>query len=53
MYCRQIEPAGSRIKRTECFTRLQLEAIDQAQRAYREDMQNQALICADKSCSGG
>lgn len=53
VYCRQIVPAGSRIKRTECFTRMQIEAIDQAQRAFREDLRNQGLICADSRCSGG
>jgi len=53
VYCRQVEPAGSRIKRTECFTRLQLEVMDRAQRAYKEDMSNQGAICADSRCSGG
>jgi hypothetical protein len=53
VYCRQVVPAGSRIKRNECFTRLQIEAIDQAQKAFREDLRNQGLICADQRCSGG
>jgi hypothetical protein len=53
VYCRQVVPAGTRIKRSECFTRMELEAIEQAQRAFREDLGNQGLICADSRCSGG
>lgn len=52
VYCRSIVPLGSRIKRTECFSEAQLAAIEEAQRAYREDMRNQSLICADERCSG-
>lgn len=52
VYCRHIVPAGSRIKQTECFTNAQLAAIEEAQRAYREDMRNQGLICADERCAG-
>lgn len=52
VYCRQIVPAGSRIKRSECFSEAQLAAIEEAQRAFREDLRNQGLICADQKCSG-
>ncbi len=53
VYCRQVVPAGTRIKRSECFTRIELEAAEQAQRAFREDLGNQGLICADSRCNGG
>jgi hypothetical protein len=52
VYCRQIVPAGSRITRTECFTEAQIASIEEAQRAYREDMRKQGAICADARCSG-
>jgi hypothetical protein len=53
VYCRQVVPAGTLIKHNECFTRMELDAIEQAQRAFREDLRNQGLICADSRCSGG
>jgi hypothetical protein len=53
VYCRQVVPGGTLIKRNECFTRMELDAIEQAQRAFREDLRNQGLICADSRCSGG
>ncbi len=52
VYCREIVPAGTMIKRQECFTEQQLAAIEQANRAYREDMRKQGVICADARCSG-
>lgn len=52
VYCRQIVPAGSRIKRSECFSEAELAAIEEAQRAFREDMRRKGLICADERCSG-
>ena len=53
VFCRQIVPAGSRIKRTECFTKAQVEAIEEAQRAFKDDMRRQGVICADERCKGG
>lgn len=52
VYCRKVAPAGSRIERTECFTEAQVAAIEEAQRAFRDDLRNQGLICADQRCNG-
>lgn len=52
VYCRRIQPPGSRILRTECFTEAQIEAIEEAQQAYKDDMRRQGVICADERCRG-
>ena len=51
VYCRTYQPIGSRVSRTDCYTKQQVKAIEDASAAARRDIQQKAAGCVG-ACGG-
>ena len=51
VYCRTYQPMGSRVPRTDCYTKEQVKAIEQAAAAARRELQQKAAGCVG-ACGG-
>ena len=51
VYCRTYQPMGSRVPRTDCYTKAQVKAIEEASAAARRELQQKAAGCVG-SCGG-
>lgn len=51
VYCRTYQPMGSRVPRTDCYTKAQVKAIEEASAAARRELQQKAAGCVG-ACGG-
>jgi len=51
VYCKTYQPLGSRVSRTDCYTRDQVKAIEEASAAARRELQQKAAGCVG-ACGG-
>lgn len=51
IYCKTYQPMGSRVPRTDCYTKEQVKAIEQASAAASRELQQKAAGCVG-NCGG-